>query len=43
LNYFKKLSPNFETPYGGASGRYDQLRDTAFEYAWIIKQVGVNK
>jgi oligopeptidase B len=29
--------------HGGASGRYDRLRDTAFEYAWIMKQVGVNK
>ena len=29
--------------HGGASGRYDRLRDTAFEYAWIMKQVGITK
>ncbi len=29
--------------HGGASGRYNQLRDTAFEYAWILKQVGITK
>ena len=27
--------------HGGASGRYDRLRDTAFEYAWLLSQVGV--
>jgi oligopeptidase B len=25
--------------HGGASGRYDQLKDQAFEYAWILQQV----
>lgn len=29
--------------HGGASGRYDKLRDTAFEYAWMLKQVGIAK
>ena len=29
--------------HGGASGRYDQLRDTAFEYSWILSQVGIGK
>jgi oligopeptidase B len=29
--------------HGGASGRYDQLRDRAFEYAWLLSQVGVTK
>jgi oligopeptidase B len=29
--------------HGGASGRYDRLRDTAFEYAWMLKQVGITK
>jgi oligopeptidase B len=29
--------------HGGASGRYDRLKDTAFEYAWILRQVGVSK
>jgi oligopeptidase B len=27
--------------HGGASGRYDRLKDTAFEYAWMLKQVGI--
>jgi oligopeptidase B len=29
--------------HGGASGRYDALRDTAFDYAFILWQVGVTK
>jgi oligopeptidase B len=29
--------------HGGASGRYDRLKDTAFEYAWMLKQVGIAK
>jgi oligopeptidase B len=29
--------------HGGASGRYDRLRDTAFEYAWMLSQVGINQ
>ncbi len=27
----------------GASGRYDQLRDRAFECAWLLGQVGITK
>jgi oligopeptidase B len=27
--------------HGGASGRYDRLHDTAFEYAWSLNQVGI--
>jgi oligopeptidase B len=29
--------------HGGASGRYDQLRDRAFECAWMFSQVGITK
>ncbi|MBV8208094.1 MAG: S9 family peptidase [Acidobacteria bacterium] len=29
--------------HGGASGRYDQLRDRAFEYAWLLSQAGITK
>lgn len=29
--------------HGGASGRYDRLRDTAFEYGWLLSQVGITK
>jgi oligopeptidase B len=29
--------------HGGASGRYDQIRDRAFEYAWLLSQVRITK
>jgi oligopeptidase B len=29
--------------HGGASGRYDRLRDTAFDYAFILGQLGIVK
>ena len=29
--------------HGGASGRYDRLKDAAFEYAWMLQQVGIAK
>ena len=29
--------------HGGASGRYDRLKDKAFEYAWMLEQVGISK
>ena len=29
--------------HGGASGRYDQFRDRAFECAWLLSQVGITK
>jgi oligopeptidase B len=29
--------------HGGASGRYDALRDNAFETAWMLTQVGITK
>ena len=29
--------------HGGASGRYDRLRDTAFEYSWLLSQVGITQ
>ena len=29
--------------HGGASGRYDHLKDQAFEYAWMLSQVGIAK
>jgi oligopeptidase B len=35
-----KLEPG---GHGGASGRYDRLRDTAFDYAFILGQFGVAK
>ena len=29
--------------HGGASGRYDRLKDQAFEYAWMLTQVGITQ
>ncbi|MDE3199135.1 MAG: prolyl oligopeptidase family serine peptidase, partial [Acidobacteriota bacterium] len=29
--------------HGGASGRYDRLRDQAFEYAWMMSQAGIRE
>jgi oligopeptidase B len=29
--------------HGGASGRYDALRDRAFEVAWMLRQVGITE
>ncbi len=29
--------------HGGASGRYDRLKDQAFEYAWILTQAGISR
>jgi oligopeptidase B len=33
------LKTHMQSGHGGASGRYDKLRDVAFEYAWIIDQL----
>jgi oligopeptidase B len=35
------LKTNMEAGHGGASGRYDALRETAFDYAFILSQVGI--
>ena len=37
------LKCNMGAGHGGASGRYDRLKETAFEYAWIMNQVGIIK
>ncbi len=29
--------------HGGASGRYDRMKDQAFEYAWLLTQVGITQ
>ena len=29
--------------HGGASGRYDAIKDTAFDYAYILSQVGITR
>ncbi|HEU0172707.1 MAG TPA: S9 family peptidase [Blastocatellia bacterium] len=40
LMFKVKLEPG---GHGGASGRYDRLHDTAFDYAFILGQFGVTK
>jgi oligopeptidase B len=37
------LKCNMGAGHGGASGRYDRLKETAFEYAWLLSQVGIRK
>ena len=37
------LKVNMGAGHGGASGRYDRLKETAFEYAWLMAQVGITK
>jgi oligopeptidase B len=34
---------NMGAGHGGSSGRYDKLRETAFDYAWLMRQVGIKK
>jgi len=37
------LKVNFGAGHGGASGRYDALRETAFDYAFMLWQMGVSE
>jgi len=37
------LYMNMESGHGGATGRYDSIRDTAFEWAFILNRVGISK
>lgn len=37
------LKTNMGAGHGGASGRYDAFRDTAFDYAFVLGQLGINK
>lgn len=37
------LKSNMGAGHGGASGRYDALRDTAFDYAFILTQLGIKE
>lgn len=35
------LHTNMEAGHGGASGRYDYLKEVAFDYAFLLTQVGI--
>jgi oligopeptidase B len=37
------LKCNMGAGHGGASGRYDALKETAFEYGWMLSQLGITK
>jgi len=37
------LKTNMGAGHGGASGRYDRLKEVAFEYAYALTQVGISK
>ncbi|MDT5123874.1 MAG: oligopeptidase [Acidobacteriota bacterium] len=36
------LKTNMGAGHGGSSGRYDALKETAFDYAFMLNQVGLN-
>ena len=35
------LKMNMDSGHGGATGRYDGIRDTAFEYAFLLLTLGM--
>jgi oligopeptidase B len=37
------LKINLEAGHGGASGRYDYLREVAFDYAFVLTQMGIRQ
>ncbi len=37
------LHTNMESGHGGATGRYDRVKETAFEWAFILNRVGIDK
>ncbi|MBC7900137.1 MAG: prolyl oligopeptidase family serine peptidase, partial [Saprospiraceae bacterium] len=37
------LKTNMGAGHGGASGRYDRLKEVAFDYAYALTQVGITK
>ncbi|HBK33085.1 MAG TPA: oligopeptidase B, partial [Porphyromonadaceae bacterium] len=37
------LHINMDSGHGGATGRYDGIKDTAFEFSFILNRVGINE
>ncbi|MBW8782415.1 MAG: S9 family peptidase [Verrucomicrobia bacterium] len=37
------LKANLDAGHGGASGRYDSLKETAFDYAWLLSTLHIDK
>ncbi|MCY7375921.1 MAG: prolyl oligopeptidase family serine peptidase, partial [Pyrinomonadaceae bacterium] len=37
------LKTNMGAGHGGSSGRYDKLKEVAFDYAYALGQVGITK
>ena len=37
------LKTNMAAGHGGASGRYDFLREVAFDYAYVLGQLGITR
>jgi oligopeptidase B len=37
------LKTNMAAGHGGSSGRYDLLRETALDYAFVLTQVGITE
>lgn len=37
------LKMNMDSGHGGATGRYDGIKDTAFEFAFILNRVGIDR
>jgi oligopeptidase B len=42
-NHLLLLKANLGAGHGGSSGRYDALREKAFEYAYALSQMGIAK
>ena len=37
------LKANMGAGHGGSSGRYDRLKEVAFDYAYALSQVGITR
>jgi len=42
-NNIIQLKVNMGAGHGGASGRYERLKEIAFDYAYILNQCGISK